>query len=90
MSRIHRGRRRESSTCQSATQIVFPIAMVARKIGTSQTENGFYLGKRYMHGQQFSGAPQINDAPVNRRKAFVNVPTLLIQLRQMRLPLPEP
>jgi hypothetical protein len=29
-----------------------------------------------VHGQQFSGEPQIDDAPVNRRKAFLNVPTL--------------
>ena len=50
--------------------------MVARKIRTSQAENGFSLGKRYVQGQQFSGEPQIDDAPVNGGKALLNVPTL--------------
>ena len=75
LSRTHRARRRKSSTCQSATQIAFRIAVMAGKIWTSQTENSFHLGCRYVHGQQFSSQPQIDDAPVRLGKAFPNTPT---------------
>jgi hypothetical protein len=74
-SRTHRARRRKSSTCQSATQIAFRIAVMAGKIWTSQTENRFHLGCRYVHGQQFSSQPQIDDAPVRLGKALPNTPT---------------
>jgi hypothetical protein len=74
MSRTHRARRRKSSPCQSATQIGFRIAVVAGKIWASQTENSFHLGCRYVHGQQFSSQPQINDAPVRLEKALPNMP----------------
>ena len=75
LSRTHRARRRKSSTCQSATQIAFRIAVVAGKMWTSQTENRFHLGCRYVHGQEFSSQPQIDDAPVGLRKALPNMPT---------------
>jgi hypothetical protein len=75
LSRTHRARRRKSSTCQSATQIAFRIAVVAGKIWTSQTENRFHLGCRYVHGQQFSSQPQIDNAPVRLGKALPNTPT---------------
>lgn len=75
MSRTHRAERRKSSACQSATQIVFRSAVVAGKIWTSQTENSFHLDCRYVHGQQFSSQPQIDDAPVRLRKALPNTPT---------------
>jgi hypothetical protein len=74
MSRTHRARRRKSSPCQSATQIAFRIAVMAGKIWTSQTENSFHLGWRYVHGQQFSSKPQIDDAPVRLEKALPNMP----------------
>ena len=75
MSRTHSaGSRKSSSTCQSATQIVFRIAVVAGKIRTSQTENSFHLGRRYVDGQQFSSEPQIDDAPVGLGKALPNAP----------------
>ena len=74
MSRTHRVGRRQSSTCQSATQIVFRIAVMAGKIWTSQTENRLHLGCRYVHGQQFSSQPQIDDAPVRLGKALPNMP----------------
>ena len=74
MSRTHSAGSRKSSMCQSATQIVFRIAVVAGKMRTSQTENSFHLGRRYMDGQQFSRQPQIDDAPVGLGKALPNVP----------------
>ncbi len=76
MSRTHSAGSRKSSTCQSATQIVFRIAVVAGKMRTSQTENSFYLGRRYVDGQQFSSEPEIDDAPVGLGKALPNVPAL--------------
>src|SRR5260370_16167314 len=75
LSRTHRARRRKSSTCQSATQIAFRIAVVAGKILASQTENRFHLGCPYVHGQQFSIQPQIDDAPSRVGKALPNTPT---------------
>src|SRR5260370_8806358 len=41
---------------------------------TSQTENSFHLGRRYVDGQQFSSEPQIDNAPVGLGKALPNVP----------------
>ena len=76
MSRTHSAGSRKSSTCQSATHIVFRIAVVAGKMRTSQTENSFHLGRRYVDGQQFSSEPQINGAPVGLGKALPNVPAL--------------
>ena len=76
MSRTHSAGSRKSSTCQSATHIVFRIAVVAGKMRTSQTENSFHLGRRYVDGQQFSREPQIDDAPVGLGKALPNVPAL--------------
>ncbi len=76
MSRAHSAGSRKSGTCQSATQIVFRIAVVAGKMRTSQTENSFHLGRRYVDGQQFSSEPQIDDAPVGLGKALPNVPAL--------------
>ena len=76
MSRTHSAGSRKSSTCQSATQVVFRIAVVAGKMRTSQTENSFHLGRRYVDGQQFSSEPQIDDAPVGLGKALPNVPAL--------------
>src|SRR4029077_2872204 len=67
---------RKSSACQSATQILFGIAVVAGKMRTSQTENSFHLGRRYVDGQQFSCEPEIDDAPVGLGKALPNVPAL--------------
>src|ERR1700733_7676539 len=75
LNRTHRARRRKSSACQSATQIAFRIAVVAGKIWTSQTENRFHLGCRYVHSQQFSSQPQIDNAPVRLGKALPNSPT---------------
>src|ERR1700732_790577 len=75
LSRTHRARRRKSSTCQSATQIAFRTAVVAGKIWTSQTENRFHLGCRYVHSQQVSSQPQIDNAPVRLGKALPNTPT---------------
>jgi hypothetical protein len=76
MSRTHRAGSRKSSPCQSASQIVLGIAGVAGKMRTSQTENSFHLGRRYVDGQQFSREPQIDDAPVGLGKALPNVPEL--------------
>ena len=75
LSRTHRARRRKSSTCQSTTQIAFRIAVMAGKMWTSETENSFHLGCRYVHGQEFSSQPQIDDAPVGLGKALPNTPT---------------
>lgn len=74
-NRAHRaGSKRRS--CQSASQIVVGIAMMAREIWTSQAEDSLHLSRRYVHGKQFSRDPQIDDAQVNLRKAFLNMPTL--------------
>src|ERR1700730_4270353 len=74
MSRTHRAGRRKSSPCQSASQIVLWIAMMVGKIWASQAENSFHLGWRYVHAQQFSSDPQIDDAPVRLGKALPNMP----------------
>ena len=66
---------RQSRSCQRASQVVHRVAMMAREIGASQAEDRFHLSGRYVHGEQFSSQPQIDDAPVNLRKAFLNMPT---------------
>src|SRR5258707_14640082 len=59
LSRTHRARRRKSSTCQSAAQIAFRIAVVAGKIWTSPTEECFPLGYGDLQGEQLSFPPHI-------------------------------
>ena len=78
MSRAHRAgsRNRQSRSCQRASQVVHWVAMTARKIWASQAEDRFHLCWRNVHGKQFSSEPQIDDAPVNLGKAFLNTPTL--------------
>ena len=76
MSRAHRAGSRKSRSCQSASQIVVGIAMMARENWTAQAENGCHLSRRYVHGQQFSSEPQIDDAAVNVGKTILNMPTL--------------
>jgi len=76
MRRTHSAWKRKSGSCQSATQIILRIAMLAGKMWTSKAENGFHLGRRNVHGQQFSREPQIDDAPVRLGKAFANMPML--------------
>ena len=76
MRRTHSAWRRKSCSCQSATQIVLRIAMLPGEMWTSEAENGFHLGRRNMHGQQFSREPQIDNAPVRLGEAFPNMPTL--------------
>jgi len=68
--------RARRSACQSALQIVLRIAMTARKIWASQADDSFHLDRGYVHGEQFSGDPEIDNAPIGTRKALVNVPTL--------------
>jgi hypothetical protein len=75
MSRTHSAGSRQSSPGQSATQILIWIAMTAGKIWASQAENSFHLGRGYVHGEQFSSQPQIDDAPVQSGKEFPNTPT---------------
>ena len=50
--------------------------MPAGEMWTCEAENGFHLGGRNVHGQQFSGEPQIEDAPVRLGKALANMPML--------------
>jgi hypothetical protein len=50
--------------------------MTAGKIGASQADDSFHLSWRYVHGEQFSSEPQIDDAPINLGKAFLNMPAL--------------
>jgi len=78
MSRAHSAgsRNRKSRSCDRASQVVYWIAMPAREIWASQADDRFHLSWRYAHSEQFSGEPQIDDAPVNLRKAFRNTPTL--------------
>ena len=73
MSGTHRG---ESGASQRAAQIVLRIIVLAGKVGTAQTENGFNLRGRCVLGEQLSGQPQIDSAPIGLWKALVNVPTL--------------
>jgi hypothetical protein len=78
MSRAHSvgNRDRKGGSCQRASQVVHWVAMTAGKIWASQADDSFHLNWRYVHGQQFSSEPQIDDAPVNLGKAFLNMPTL--------------
>jgi hypothetical protein len=76
MRRTHSALGRKSCSCQSATQIVLRIAVLAGEMWTSEAENGFHLGHRNVHGQQFSREPQIDDAPVRLGKALSNTPML--------------
>ena len=78
MSRAHRAgsRNRKSRPCQRALQVVHRVAMVAWKIWAAQANDSFHLGWRYVQGEQFSSEPQIDDAPVNLGKTFLNMPTL--------------
>ena len=76
MNRAHSAGSRKSRPCQSASQVLRRVAMMAREIWTSQADDSFHLSRRYVHGEQFSSEPQINDAPVNLRKALLNMPTL--------------
>lgn len=78
LSRAHSARcgNGKSRSCQRASQVVHRVAMTAGEIGASQADDSFYLSWRYVHGEQFSREPQIDDAPVNLRKAFLNLPTL--------------
>jgi hypothetical protein len=50
--------------------------MLAGEMWTSEAENGCHLGRRNVHGQQFSREPQIEDAPVRLGKALANMPML--------------
>ena len=63
-------------TGQGAAQIVFRITMVARKIGTAQAQNFPDLSWGGVLGEQFSGQPEIDDAPIGLREALQNTPTL--------------
>src|SRR5262249_7913879 len=63
-------------SCQRASQVVHRVAVTARENWASQADDSFHLSWRYVHGEQFSSEPQIDDAPVNLRKAFLNMPTL--------------
>jgi hypothetical protein len=78
MSRAHSAgsRNRKSGPCQRASQVVHRVAMMAREIWASQANDSFHLSRRYVHGEQFSSEPQIDDAPVNLGKTFLNMPTL--------------
>ena len=76
MRRTHSAWGRKSGSCQSATQVVLRIAMLAGEMWASEAENGFHLGRRNVHGQQFSREPQIDDAPVRLSKALANMPML--------------
>ena len=76
MRQTHSAWGRKSCSCQSATQVVLRIAMLAGEMWTSEAENGFHLSRRNVHGQQFSREPQIDDAPVRLGKAFANMPML--------------
>ena len=76
MSRAHRGESRKSRSCQSASQVVVGIAMMARETWTAPAEDRFHLSWRYVNGKQFSSEPQIDDAPVDVRKTILNMPTL--------------
>src|SRR5215469_9287510 len=66
----------QSSSGQSAAQIVFGIAVLARQSGTAQAQNFPDLGRRCRLGEQFGGQPEIDDAPIGLREALQNTPTL--------------
>ena len=70
------GRSWSEGTGQGAAQIVFRITMVAGKIGTAQAQNFPDLIWRGVLGEQFSGQPEIDDAPIRLREALQNTPTL--------------
>jgi hypothetical protein len=66
----------QSRSSQSAVQIVFGIAVLARQTGAAQAQNFPNLGRRCMLGQQLCGQPEIDDAPIGLREALQNSPTL--------------
>src|SRR5215471_2150130 len=70
------GRGRKSRTRQGAAQIIFGIAMVARKIRAAQAQDFHDLSRGSMLGEQFAGQPEIDDAPIGARKTLANAPTL--------------
>jgi len=78
MSRAHRAgsRNRKSRPCQRASQVAHRVAMMPWEIWAAQANDSFHLSWRYVQGEQFSSEPQIDDAPVNLGKAFLNMPTL--------------
>ena len=66
----------QSSSGQSAAQIVFGIAVLARQTWTAQAQDFPDLGRRCMLGEQFGGQLEIDDAPIGLREALQNAPTL--------------
>jgi transcriptional regulator of met regulon len=47
----------------------------AGKLRAAQAKNSFLLCRGNMHAEQFSGEPEIDDAPVSVGKTIVNTPT---------------
>ena len=89
MRRTHSAWIRKSCSCQSATQVVLRIAILAWKKWASEAENGLYLSARNVHGQQFSREPQIDNAPVRQGKALANMPMLHPALKLPYKPCPH-
>jgi hypothetical protein len=76
MNRAHGAGGRKCGLCQCASQIVGRIAVVTGKTWASQADDSFRLSRRYVHGEQFSGEPEIDGAPVDGGKTMANTPTL--------------
>ena len=72
----HRAGRGWRRSRQGAAQIVFGIAMVARKIRAAEAQDFHDLSRGCVLGEQFAGQPEIDHAPIRRGKALANAPTL--------------
>src|SRR5262245_5253574 len=66
----------KSSASHRAAQVVLGIAMAAGKLRTTELENGLHLSGRPALRQQMLGDPQVHNAPVGRRKALRNTPSV--------------
>jgi len=62
---------------QGAAQVVFGIAMVARKARAAQAQDCHDLSRGCVLSEQFAGQPEIDDAPIGLGEALANVPTLI-------------
>ena len=65
---------RKSRAGDGAAQVVVGVAVAAGKLRAGEPENFVYLGGSPTSGQQASGDPQVDDAPVGLREAIADVP----------------
>jgi len=70
------GGKRKSSASEGAAQVVVGIAVLAGKLRTAEPDSGFHLSRRQALRQQVPGDPEINNAPIGRRKTLGDAPSV--------------